>query len=66
MMMLQRSNGLYRASLLLLGYFPRCVAMYAYAMPTNDTDYNCQIKPQNLFDQSYRVYITPHHTTSYY
>ena len=29
------------------------------ATPTNDTDYSCQIKLQNLFNQSYRVHIMP-------
>ena len=32
--------------------------MDSKAMPTDDIDYSCHIKPQNLFTQSYRLYIT--------
>ena len=35
----------------------------AKATPTNDIDYSCHIKVIELtvFDQSYGLYITPHH-----
>ena len=37
--------------------------MDAYVTPTDDTDYNCHnIK---AIEQSYGIYITPHHVTSY-
>ena len=37
----------------------------AKAMPINDNDYSCHITTVDLFNQSYEVHITPHHTISY-
>ena len=42
-----------------LAYSDFTMHMDAKVMPTDDIDYSCHIKPWNIFNQSYRVYITP-------
>ena len=44
----------------ILAYSVFMMCMHAKVTPTDDTDYSCHIKPQNLFNQSHiaRVYIT--------
>ena len=46
----------------------RLVSMMCFnykAMPTNDTDHKCHIKPVELVNQSYELNIMPNHATSY-
>ena len=38
-------------------------SMDTKVMPTNDINYSWHIKPYNLMNQSYGVYITPYHDT---
>ena len=45
--------------------FDSMMCFKSKAMHTNNTNYSCHIKAENLFNQSYRVHITPHHATSY-
>ena len=48
------------AYIALQGTYPVFMALKdAKVTLTNDTNYSCHIKPYNLFNQSYKVYITP-------